>query len=103
MLTIVNKNDFVLKFQACETPLHFGCKFGNVDVVKLLLEQPGCDITKRNKLDQSAKEIICERKGDSNVKEKMTKLFDSNRRSKLTPKTPLQSLTINDIEQQLQK
>ena len=30
-------------FQNCESPLHFACKFGHVDMVQALLECPATD------------------------------------------------------------
>lgn len=64
---------------ACETPLHFAAKFGAYSAVKVLLSFKECDISKRNKFDQTAEETICERKHQDNkqLKDKIKLLFES--------------------------
>ncbi|XP_078589977.1 ankyrin repeat and LEM domain-containing protein 2-like [Branchiostoma floridae x Branchiostoma japonicum] len=49
----------------CETPLHFACKFGHVDVVRALVAHPSLDKTIKNRYDQTARDIICSRCPDS--------------------------------------
>ncbi|XP_054159624.1 ankyrin repeat and LEM domain-containing protein 2-like [Oppia nitens] len=61
----------------CETPLHFGCKFGYTEVVAVLLKYQICDIEKLNKNSRKPYEVICERKGDEITKRKIQKLFKS--------------------------
>ncbi|KAI8501412.1 mitotic nuclear envelope reassembly [Branchiostoma belcheri] len=45
----------------CETPLHFACKFGHVEVVRVLVAHPCIDKTIKNRYDQTARDIICSR------------------------------------------
>ncbi|XP_018604925.1 ankyrin repeat and LEM domain-containing protein 2-like isoform X1 [Scleropages formosus] len=47
---------------ACETPLHFACKFGNAEVVNVLCSHPDTDKNCKNKYNQKPVSIICERK-----------------------------------------
>ncbi|XP_053849657.1 ankyrin repeat and LEM domain-containing protein 2 isoform X3 [Vidua macroura] len=44
-----------------DTPLHFACKFGNVDVVNVLTSHPAIVKNTRNKYDQTPAEVVCER------------------------------------------
>ena len=43
--------------QNCETALHFASKFGNADVVKVLVDNVTCDKTAKNKFGQTAKQV----------------------------------------------
>ncbi|KFO83873.1 Ankyrin repeat and LEM domain-containing protein 2, partial [Buceros rhinoceros silvestris] len=44
-----------------DTPLHFACKFGNLDVVNVLTTHPAIVKNPRNKYDQTPAEVVCER------------------------------------------
>uniref|UniRef100_A0A8C5KXA0 Ankyrin repeat and LEM domain-containing protein 2 n=1 Tax=Jaculus jaculus TaxID=51337 RepID=A0A8C5KXA0_JACJA len=44
-----------------DTPLHFACKFGNVDVVSVLSSHPLIVKNPRNKYGKTPEEVICER------------------------------------------
>ncbi|XP_063820775.1 ankyrin repeat and LEM domain-containing protein 2 isoform X2 [Pseudophryne corroboree] len=44
-----------------DTPLHFACKFGNVEVVNVLCSHPDVMKNPRNKYNQTPEEVICER------------------------------------------
>ncbi|KAM5238803.1 ankyrin repeat and LEM domain-containing protein 2 [Ctenodactylus gundi] len=44
-----------------ETPLHFACKFGNVDVVNVLSSHPLILKNPKNKSGKTPEEVICER------------------------------------------
>ncbi|XP_042523187.1 ankyrin repeat and LEM domain-containing protein 2 isoform X1 [Dipodomys spectabilis] len=44
-----------------DTPLHFACKFGNVDVVSVLSSHPLIAKNPRNKYDKTPEDVICER------------------------------------------
>ena len=43
--------------QNCETALHFASKFGNPEVVKLLVDHRMCDKTLKNKYGETAREV----------------------------------------------
>ncbi|XP_070553431.1 ankyrin repeat and LEM domain-containing protein 2-like isoform X2 [Ptychodera flava] len=55
----------------CETPLHFACKFGHVDVVEVLGSHPAVCKTAKNKQGQIPSEIACMRSGSKETKEKI--------------------------------
>ena len=57
--------------------MHFASKFGAVNSVELLLSYPYCDITKVNKQEKRACEVVCERKGDEAVRNKIRCLFEN--------------------------
>uniref|UniRef100_A0A8C2V7B5 Ankyrin repeat and LEM domain-containing protein 2 n=2 Tax=Chinchilla lanigera TaxID=34839 RepID=A0A8C2V7B5_CHILA len=44
-----------------DTPLHFACKFGNVDVVNVLSSHPLIEKKPKNKYNKTPEEVICER------------------------------------------
>ncbi|XP_064424100.1 ankyrin repeat and LEM domain-containing protein 2 isoform X2 [Latimeria chalumnae] len=44
-----------------ESPLHFACKFGNAEVVNVLCSHPDTVKDLKNKYDQTAADVICER------------------------------------------
>uniref|UniRef100_A0A8C0IPV3 Ankyrin repeat and LEM domain-containing protein 2 n=1 Tax=Chelonoidis abingdonii TaxID=106734 RepID=A0A8C0IPV3_CHEAB len=44
-----------------DTPLHFACKFGNLNVVNVLTSHPDIVKNPRNKYGQTPAEVICER------------------------------------------
>ncbi|XP_012927329.1 ankyrin repeat and LEM domain-containing protein 2 isoform X2 [Heterocephalus glaber] len=44
-----------------DTPLHFACKFGNVEVVNVLSSHPLIEKKTRNKYNKTPEEVICER------------------------------------------
>ncbi|NXO20845.1 ANKL2 protein, partial [Cisticola juncidis] len=44
-----------------DTPLHFACKFGNLDVVNVLTSHPAIVKNPKNKYDQTPAEVVCER------------------------------------------
>uniref|UniRef100_A0A7M4FNS6 Ankyrin repeat and LEM domain-containing protein 2 n=3 Tax=Crocodylus porosus TaxID=8502 RepID=A0A7M4FNS6_CROPO len=50
-----------------DTPLHFACKFGNLDVVNVLTSHPDIAKSPRNKYDQTPAEVICERSKNKSV------------------------------------
>uniref|UniRef100_A0A8C9F7S7 ANKLE2 third alpha/beta domain-containing protein n=1 Tax=Pavo cristatus TaxID=9049 RepID=A0A8C9F7S7_PAVCR len=56
-----------------DTPLHFACKFGNLDVVNVLTSHPAIVKNSRNKYDQTPAEVICERSKNKSaeLKEKL--------------------------------
>ncbi|NXC37462.1 ANKL2 protein, partial [Campylorhamphus procurvoides] len=56
-----------------DTPLHFACKFGNLDVVNVLTSHPAIVKNPRNKYDQTPAEVVCERSKNKSVelKEKL--------------------------------
>lgn len=56
-----------------ETPLHLACKFGFLEVVSELISSGCCNKDLKNKYNQTAMEIICER----------DKLKDTNKRSQI--------------------
>ena len=51
----------VVDLQLNETCLHFACKFGNVDVVRVLTQQLEVDVCVRNKFDQTPADVACDR------------------------------------------
>ncbi|XP_046388883.1 ankyrin repeat and LEM domain-containing protein 2 [Ischnura elegans] len=53
-----------------ETPLHFACKFGKVEAVKVLMSYPACDRMRLNKFGESAEDMICSRAGKGTEAEK---------------------------------
>ncbi|XP_072040627.1 ankyrin repeat and LEM domain-containing protein 2-like isoform X2 [Amphiura filiformis] len=62
----------------CETPLHFASKFGNADVVEVLVDNVMCDKTVKNKYGQTAKQIACSRSGDNSTKKRIIHLLEDN-------------------------
>ncbi|XP_030316155.1 ankyrin repeat and LEM domain-containing protein 2 isoform X1 [Calypte anna] len=56
-----------------DTPLHFACKFGNLDVVNVLTSHPAIVKNPRNKYDQTPSEVVCERSKNKSaeLKEKL--------------------------------
>ncbi|NXY48606.1 ANKL2 protein, partial [Ceuthmochares aereus] len=56
-----------------DTPLHFACKFGNLDVVNVLTSHPAIVKSPRNKYDQTPAEVVCERSKNKSaeLKEKL--------------------------------
>nr|XP_009665005.1 PREDICTED: ankyrin repeat and LEM domain-containing protein 2 [Struthio camelus australis] len=56
-----------------DTPLHFACKFGNLDVVNVLTSHPAIVKNPRNKYDQTPGEVVCERSKNKSaeLKEKL--------------------------------
>uniref|UniRef100_X2B040 Ankyrin repeat and LEM domain-containing protein 2 n=1 Tax=Capitella teleta TaxID=283909 RepID=X2B040_CAPTE len=44
-----------------ESPLHFACKYGHADVVKVLATHPKCDKSFRNRDGKTPAEVICDR------------------------------------------
>ncbi|NXS62368.1 ANKL2 protein, partial [Brachypteracias leptosomus] len=56
-----------------DTPLHFACKFGNLDVVNVLTSHPAIVKNPRNKYDQTPAEVVCERSKNKSaeLKEKL--------------------------------
>ncbi|XP_076854955.1 ankyrin repeat and LEM domain-containing protein 2 isoform X2 [Brachyhypopomus gauderio] len=63
-----------------ETPLHFACKFGCVDVVNVLCSHPDIVKNRKNKYDQRPVDVICERMKDKSqiqeVKQKITEYLE---------------------------
>ncbi|KAF7240724.1 Ankyrin repeat and LEM domain-containing protein 2 [Varanus komodoensis] len=61
-----------------DTPLHFACKFGNSDVVRVLASHPDIVKNPRNKYDQTPAEVICERSKNKSVelKEKIRECLE---------------------------
>ncbi|XP_063979579.1 ankyrin repeat and LEM domain-containing protein 2 [Diachasmimorpha longicaudata] len=51
-----------------ETPLHFASKYGNIEVVKVLLSYPECLKTMKNKWGQTPIQVVCSRKGQDDEK-----------------------------------
>lgn len=49
--------NFPLSLQGFDTPLHFACKFGNLDVVNVLTSHPAVVKNPRNKYDQTPAEV----------------------------------------------
>ncbi|NWV14615.1 ANKL2 protein, partial [Ptilonorhynchus violaceus] len=56
-----------------DTPLHFACKFGNLDVVNVLTSHPAIVKNPRNKYDQTPADVVCERSKNKSaeLKEKL--------------------------------
>ncbi|NWI28101.1 ANKL2 protein, partial [Sula dactylatra] len=56
-----------------DTPLHFACKFGNLEVVNVLTSHPAIVKKPRNKYDQTPEEVVCERSKNKSaeLKEKL--------------------------------
>lgn len=50
-----------------DTPLHFACKFGNVDVVNVLSSHPLIVKNPRNKYGKTPEDVICERSKNKSV------------------------------------
>ncbi|XP_028633228.1 ankyrin repeat and LEM domain-containing protein 2 isoform X2 [Grammomys surdaster] len=50
-----------------DTPLHFACKFGNVDVVNVLSSHPLIVKNSKNKYGKTPEEVICERSKNKSV------------------------------------
>ncbi|XP_048199171.1 ankyrin repeat and LEM domain-containing protein 2 [Perognathus longimembris pacificus] len=50
-----------------DTPLHFACKFGNVDVVNVLSSHPLIAKNPRNKYGKTPEDVICERSKSQSV------------------------------------
>lgn len=63
---------------AFDTPLHFACKFGCVNTARVLLSFKECDREKKNKFDQTPRDVICDRKGSPEAKAQISELFDAN-------------------------
>lgn len=79
----------VLYFQFHETPLHFACKYGSYEVVKLLLNNDLCTKTVLNKQNQIPFDMICLKynKNDADkMKIKIKSLFEGNLKSWLVLK-----------------
>ncbi|XP_018413127.1 PREDICTED: ankyrin repeat and LEM domain-containing protein 2 isoform X2 [Nanorana parkeri] len=56
---------------AFDTPLHFACKFGNVEVVNMLCSHPDIIKNPRNKYNQIPEEVICERSKNKSMELKI--------------------------------
>jgi hypothetical protein len=54
-----------------ETPLHYACKLGHLEIVRFLLSQPSLDTTLTNKYNKTAADIVCD-----NAKSSSTALRD---------------------------
>ncbi|KFQ26670.1 Ankyrin repeat and LEM domain-containing protein 2, partial [Merops nubicus] len=56
-----------------DTPLHFACKFGNLDVVNVLTSHPAIVKNPKNKYNQTPAEVVCERSKNKSaeLKEKL--------------------------------
>ncbi|PIK44362.1 putative ankyrin repeat and LEM domain-containing protein 2 [Apostichopus japonicus] len=64
-----------------ETPLHFACKFGNLEMVEFLLSYQICERSCKNRYGETPAEIICNRSNESKqdqiiIKEKIMDLLD---------------------------
>ena len=44
-----------------ETPLHFACKFGHIEMVQWLCAQPQTDKRRQNKYQQTPQDVTCQR------------------------------------------
>ena len=44
--------------QGCETPLHFACKFGHVDIVEFLVTHPLTDLNFMNKFGETPEQVL---------------------------------------------
>ncbi|XP_067395919.1 ankyrin repeat and LEM domain-containing protein 2 isoform X2 [Emydura macquarii macquarii] len=58
---LIGSGDNPTVVQGFDTPLHFACKFGNLDVVNVLTSHPDIVKNPRNKYGQIPAEVICER------------------------------------------
>lgn len=54
------------------------CKFGCFECAEILLNEPQCYREMKNKNDKTAFEVVCDRSGNSELKERITNLFYSN-------------------------
>ncbi|KAK3735098.1 hypothetical protein QZH41_011263, partial [Actinostola sp. cb2023] len=65
-----------------ETPLHFACKFGHVDVVKYLVSHPLTNITPKNPHGDTPQQVACSRcssqTGSVKVMEKIKHLLEDD-------------------------
>uniref|UniRef100_A0A3B3QKG2 Ankyrin repeat and LEM domain-containing protein 2 n=1 Tax=Paramormyrops kingsleyae TaxID=1676925 RepID=A0A3B3QKG2_9TELE len=62
---------------AFETPLHFACKFGCPEVVKVLCSHPDTDKNCKNKYSQKPFSVICERKNKTQeIKQKIKEYLE---------------------------
>jgi len=48
-----------IKFQNGFTPLHIAAQEGQVEIVKLLIEHPDCDINARSESGKTALDVAC--------------------------------------------
>lgn len=51
--------------------MHVAAKFGSVDCLQALLEYSLCDTKKENKDNKRIDQVLCERKGDEQIKQQM--------------------------------
>ena len=66
----------VFNLKAIETPLHFACKYGYTDIVRLLLNHPEIDKSGRNSAGLTAREIICQNNRQNSVAKSIDDLFE---------------------------
>ncbi|XP_048369630.1 ankyrin repeat and LEM domain-containing protein 2 [Sphaerodactylus townsendi] len=50
-----------------DTPLHFACKFGNLEMVSVLTSHPDIEKHSKNKYEQTPVDVICERSKNKSV------------------------------------
>ena len=63
--------------QANETPLHFACKFGHVEVVQVLVMHKALDKERVNKYGEKPRDIVCNRmrNGGATIKQEIYNLL----------------------------
>ncbi|KAL9966171.1 hypothetical protein ACROYT_G024209 [Oculina patagonica] len=63
-----------------ETPLHFACKFGHVDIVEYLVSHPLTDVQRPNKYGETPAQVICSRcsKASSDLKSQIKSCLEDS-------------------------
>lgn len=59
-----------------ETPLHFACKFGSLEVVRILMSFDMCNRTVKNKHGKTPEDLICIKAKSQDNLEAIKSLFE---------------------------